>query len=83
MSVSVRSYLMAGVAAVGAVTIAVPSLHVAPPDIAVDSTYAPTAPTALTDAGVGSAARWSRSCRTRSDRACRLYGPTAWSSPGR
>lgn len=49
MSVSVRSYLMAGVAAVGAVTIAVPSLHVAPPDIAVDSTHAPQAPTALTE----------------------------------
>ncbi|MDO3638766.1 hypothetical protein [Mycolicibacterium arseniciresistens] len=49
MSVSVRSYLMAGVAAVGAVTIAIPSLHVAPPDIAVDSTHAPTAPTALTE----------------------------------
>ncbi|MGA5465735.1 hypothetical protein [Mycobacterium sp. NPDC050041] len=49
MSVSVRSYLMAGVAAVGAVTIAIPSLHVAPPDIAVDSTHAPQAPTALTE----------------------------------
>lgn len=49
MSVSVRSYLMAGVAVVGAVTIAVPSLHVAPPDFAVDSTHAPQAPTALTE----------------------------------
>jgi hypothetical protein len=40
---------MAGVAALGAVTIAVPSLHVAPPDIAVDTHHAPQTPTALTE----------------------------------